>query len=53
MIHSDDSQQEGSRDVRNLIRIFITFYFTLIVGFVLYFKEKIELITEAWNFFFW
>jgi preprotein translocase subunit SecY len=36
MINSDDSQQEGSRDVRNLIRIFITFYFILIVGCVIF-----------------
>ncbi|MBK5192396.1 MAG: hypothetical protein JJE07_04155 [Flavobacteriaceae bacterium] len=52
MINSDDSQQEGSRDIRNLIRIFTSFYFTLIVGFVLYLQVKFELITEAWNLFF-
>jgi hypothetical protein len=52
MINLDDSQQEGSRDVRNLIRIFTTFYFTLIVGFVLFLEEKFEIITDAWNLIF-
>jgi len=52
MIKYDDSQQEGSRDVRNIIRIFTTFYFTLIVGVALFLQEKFELITEVWNFFF-
>jgi len=52
MINSDDFQQEGSRDVRNIIRIFKTFYFTLIVGCVLFLQEKFELITEAWNLIF-
>ena len=53
MIHSNDSQQEDSREIRNLVRIFTTFYFTLIVGFVLYLQQKFELITEAWDYFFW
>ena len=52
MINSDDSQQEGSRDVRNIVRIFKTFYFILFVGVALFLQEKFELITEAWNFFF-
>ena len=52
MIHFDDSQQEGSRDIRNLIRIFTTFYFTLIVGFVLYLQVKFEIVSEVLNYFF-
>jgi len=52
MIISDDSQQEGSKDIRNIIRIFKTFYFTLFVGAALFFQEKYEIITEIWNFFF-
>ncbi len=52
MINSDDSQQEGSRDIRNIIRIFTTFYFILFVGAALFFQEKYEIITEAWNLFF-
>jgi len=52
MIHSDDSQQKGSRDIRNLVRIFTTFYLTLILGFVLYLQEKFEIITEVWNYLF-
>jgi len=52
MINYDDSQQEGSRDIRNIIRIFKTFYITLFVGVVLFLQEKFEIITEIWNFFF-
>jgi len=52
MMNYDDSKQRGSRDVRNLIRIFTTFYFTLIVGCILFLEEKFGVITDAWNLIF-
>jgi len=52
MIDSDDSQQEGSPEIRNIIRIFNTFYFALFLGLTFFLEIKFEIITLAWNFLF-